>query len=92
VVEREVNYFLNHREHLHYKAMEEAGAPRGSGAVESLGKQLQRRLRGCGRIWSRPGFTHCFVCVSSSKTKTTACSGIENHRQLRDAPRSDLAC
>jgi hypothetical protein len=64
VVEREVNYFLNHREHLHYKAMEEAGAPRGSGAVESLGKQLQRRLRGCGQIWSRPGFTHLLrLCV-----------------------------
>jgi hypothetical protein len=64
VVEREVNYFVNHREHLHYQAMEQAGAPRGSGAVESLGKQLQRRLRGCGQIWSRPGFTHLLrLCV-----------------------------
>jgi hypothetical protein len=64
VVEREVNYFVNHREHLHYRAMEQAGAPRGSGAVESLGKQLQRRLRGCGQIWSRPGFTHLLrLCV-----------------------------
>jgi hypothetical protein len=38
--------------------MEKAGAPLGSGAVESLGKQLQRRLRGCGQFWSRPGLTH----------------------------------
>jgi hypothetical protein len=38
------------RDHLHYQAMERAGAPRGSGVVESLGKQLQRRLRGCGQI------------------------------------------
>src|SRR6266487_1862262 len=35
-----------HEDHLHYSAMEEANAPMGSGAVESLGKQLQRRLRG----------------------------------------------
>jgi hypothetical protein len=64
VVEREVNYFVNHRHHLHYHAMEKVGAPRGSGAVESLGKQLQRRLRGCGQIWGRPGFTHLLrLCV-----------------------------
>jgi len=64
VIEREVNYFQGHREHLHYQAMEQAGAPRGSGAVESLGKQLQRRLRGCGQIWSRGGLTHLLcLCV-----------------------------
>jgi hypothetical protein len=64
VVKREVNYFVNHRDHLHYQAMAQAGAPCGSGAVESLGKQLQRRLRGCGQIWSRPGFTHLLgLCV-----------------------------
>ena len=64
VLQREVNYFVNHREHLHYRAMAQVGAPRGSGAVESLGKQLQRRLRGCGQIWSRPGFTQLLrLCV-----------------------------
>ena len=57
-LEREVRYFQNHRDHLHYQAMAEAGAPRGRGAAESLGKQLQQRLRGCGQAWSRPGFTH----------------------------------
>ncbi len=31
VIEREVNYFQSHRDHLHYRAMERAGAPRGSG-------------------------------------------------------------
>lgn len=58
VLEREVSYFVSHRDHLHYQAMEKAGAPLGSGAVESLGKQLQQRLRGCGQFWTRPGFTH----------------------------------
>jgi hypothetical protein len=63
-LEREVRYFQNHRDHLHYQAMEEAGAPRGSGAAESLGKQLQQRLRGCGQAWSRRGLTHLLrLCV-----------------------------
>jgi hypothetical protein len=63
-LEREVRYFQSHRDHLHYQAMEQAGAPRGSGAAESLGKQLQQRLRGCGQAWTRPGLTHLLrLCV-----------------------------
>jgi len=63
IVEREVKFFVKHRDHLHYQAMKKTGAPRGSGAIESLGKQLQRRLRGCGQIWVRPGFTHLLRVV-----------------------------
>jgi hypothetical protein len=63
LVEREVKFFVKHRDHLHYQAMEKAGAPRGSGAIESLGKQLQHRLRGCGQIWSRAGFTRLLRVV-----------------------------
>jgi hypothetical protein len=63
LVEREVKFFVKHRDHLHYQTMEKAGAPRGSGAVESLGKQLQQRLRGCGQIWSRSGFTRLLRVV-----------------------------
>jgi len=48
----------------HYQKMERAGAPMGSGAVESLGKQFQRRLRGCGQFWTRPGLTDLLcLCV-----------------------------
>ena len=68
IVAREVHYFQEHEDHLHYSAMEKAGAPMGSGAVESLGKQLQRRLRGCGQFWSRPGLTsllHLSVLVKN---------------------------
>jgi hypothetical protein len=63
LIEREVKFFVKHRDHLHYQAREKAGAPRGSGAVESLGKQLQHRLRGCGQIWGRPGFTRLLRVV-----------------------------
>jgi hypothetical protein len=58
IIAREVKYFREHREHLHYQDRENEGAPLGSGAVESLGKQLQRRLRGCGQFWERPGLTN----------------------------------
>jgi hypothetical protein len=63
LIQREVKFFVKHRDHLHYQAMKKAGAPRGSGAVESLGKQLQQRLRGCGQIWGRPGFTRLLRVV-----------------------------
>lgn len=63
LIEREVKFFVKHRDHLQYHAMEKAGAPRGSEAAESLGKQLQQRLRGCGQIWGRPGFTRLLRVV-----------------------------
>lgn len=63
-IEREIGYFQDHSEHMHYQARQREGSPRGSGAVESLGKQLQARLRGCGQFWSRPGFSNLLkVCV-----------------------------
>ena len=58
IIAREVNYFREHQEHIHYQDRENEGAPLGSGAVESLGKQLQRRMRGCGQFWERPGLSN----------------------------------
>jgi hypothetical protein len=58
VVDRETRYFEEHRDHLHYQRWKRIGAPRGSGAVESLGLQLQRRFRTCGQFWNRPGLTN----------------------------------
>ena len=57
-ITREVKYFRGHRDHLHYQDREDEGAPLGSGAVESLGKQLQRRMRGCGQFWRRSGLSN----------------------------------
>jgi hypothetical protein len=57
-ISREVNYFRAHQDHIHYEDRDNEGAPLGSGAVESLGKQLQRRLRGCGQFWRRSGLTN----------------------------------
>ena len=69
VIAREVHYFQVHRDHLHYHQMEQVGAPLGSGAVESLGKQLQRRLRGCGQFWSRTGLTDLLCLCVLAKNK-----------------------
>ena len=57
-VTREVEYIVNHEDHLHYQARENEGAPMGSGAVESLCRQLQNRFKSCGQFWSRNGLTH----------------------------------
>lgn len=58
VVDRETRYFEEHRDHMHYQRWKRAGVPRGSGAVESLGLQLQRRFRTCGQFWKRHGLTN----------------------------------
>lgn len=57
-VTREVEYIVNHKDHIHYQARENEGAPMGSGAVESLCRQLQNRFKSCGQFWSRNGLTH----------------------------------
>lgn len=54
-VERERDYFQNHREHVHYEAMAARGCPIGSGAMESFCSQLQGRFKRCGQFWSPPG-------------------------------------
>lgn len=68
-VEREVQYFRNHRDHISYKAMADSGAPIGSGAVESLARQLQNRFKGCGKFWKRPGLTNLLALVITFKNQ-----------------------
>lgn len=64
-LEREVAYFRSHRDHLNYKQREREGSPRGSGAIESLGKQLQARMRGCGQFWGQQGLPPLLqLCVA----------------------------
>ena len=58
LIYREGNYCQEPRDPLHDRQMDKAGAPLGSGAVESRGKQRQRRQRGGDQFWGRPGLTH----------------------------------
>jgi hypothetical protein len=69
VVEREANYFKTHQDHMDYKAIHRAGAPIGSGAVESLGAQLQRRFRCSGQFWLRPGLSHLLKLAVTFRNK-----------------------
>lgn len=54
-VTKEINYFEQHREHIHYETRAAEGCPVGSGAMESLCGQLQGRFKRCGQFWTEPG-------------------------------------
>jgi hypothetical protein len=54
-VAKEINYFEQHREPLHYAARAAEGCPVGSGAMASLCGQLQGRFKRCGQFWTGPG-------------------------------------
>ena len=54
-VATEINYFENHRDHIHYAARAAEGCPVGSGAMESLCGQLQGRFKRGGQFWTEPG-------------------------------------
>ena len=72
VIEREAHYFKTHAAHLNYKAIHRAGAPIGSGAVESLGAQLQRRFRCSGQFWQRPGLSSLLKLAVTFRNKDDA--------------------
>lgn len=54
-LEKELNYFREHREHMHYDQVRAQGAPMGSGAMESFCAQLQHRIKRTGQFWSTEG-------------------------------------
>lgn len=54
-VEREINYFENHRDHIHYQDVSERGCPVGSGQMEATCAELQGRLKRIGQFWTEEG-------------------------------------
>lgn len=56
--EREVGYFLAHRDHLDYAGVAARGAPIGSGSMESACSQFQDRLKRRGQFWSPGGLAN----------------------------------
>lgn len=54
-LEKEINYFENHRAHLQYEVRAAEGCPVGSGAMESLCGQLQGRFKRGGQFWTEAG-------------------------------------
>lgn len=58
LIQREINYFQNHREHLHYQDNAAKGFPVGSGAVESGCSQFQDRFKRTGQFWNSVSMGH----------------------------------
>lgn len=68
-VKTEVNYFKTHRDHLNYQAVDDQGAPIGSGAVESLCSQLQDRFKRTGQFWTRTGLRHLLAVEEAIRNR-----------------------
>src|SRR5208283_1318680 len=71
-LQRQSQYFLNHRDHLDYQAVAERGAPIGSGAVESQCSQFQDRFKRTGQFWTRPGLRNLLALHVMTQNKTFA--------------------
>jgi hypothetical protein len=56
-------YFLAHKDHIHYAQFADQGIPIGSGAMESQCSQFQNRFKRRGQFWSDPGFA-CLLAVA----------------------------
>jgi hypothetical protein len=54
-VQKEVNYFHEHKERMDYRAGQRRGEPIGSGAVESTCRQAQCRFKRPGQYWTSAG-------------------------------------
>lgn len=63
-VQAERNYLENNRERLNYKGAKEKGEPLGSGAMESTGKQYQRRFHCPGQFWTTAG-DEALMCLET---------------------------
>jgi len=70
LVEREVEYFRHHRDHLQYASLAARGAPIGSGAVESACSQFQDRLKRRGQFWTRYGLRNLLVVDVAVKNRS----------------------
>jgi hypothetical protein len=63
-VEKEVNYFNEHRDRMDYRAAQRRGEPIGSGAVESTCNQAQCRFKRSGQYWSQQG-DEALLCLET---------------------------
>ncbi|HUC83943.1 MAG TPA: ISKra4 family transposase [Candidatus Acidoferrales bacterium] len=63
-VEKEVNYFHEHKDRMDYRAARRRGEPIGSGAIESTCHQTQCRFKRPGQYWSRKG-DEALLCLET---------------------------
>ena len=70
IINRAVNYFQNHRDHLNYADLAARNAPIGSGSMESACSQFQDRLKRNGQFWSPSGLAHMLAIDVAVKNDT----------------------
>ena len=63
-VQKEVNYFHEHRDRMDYPTAQQRGEPIGSGAVESTCRQAQCRFKRPGQYWSHQG-DEALLCLET---------------------------
>lgn len=64
IVQREINYFDNHRSRMDYAEGKQRGEPIGSGAMESTCRQYQCRFKRPGQFWSKSG-DESLICLET---------------------------
>lgn len=70
ILNREVGYFQNHRDHLNYADVAARNAPMGSGSMESACSQFQDRLKRRGQFWSPHGLANLLAIDVAVKNDT----------------------
>jgi hypothetical protein len=63
-LQKEVNYFQEHRDRMDYAQAQKRGEPIGSGAVESTCRQAQCRFKRPGQYWSQQG-DEALLCLET---------------------------
>jgi hypothetical protein len=63
-VEKELNYFREHRQRMDYRAAKRRGEPIGSGAIESTCRQAQCRFKRPGQYWTPQG-DEALLCLET---------------------------
>jgi hypothetical protein len=63
-VQKEVNYFHEHKDRMDYRAGRRRGEPIGSGAIESTCRQTQCRFKRPGQYWSQQG-DEALLCLET---------------------------
>jgi hypothetical protein len=63
-VQKEVNYFHEHKDRMDYRAGRRRGEPIGSGAIESTCRQMQCRFKRPGQYWSQQG-DEALLCLET---------------------------
>ena len=63
-IDREIDYFREHRHRMDYKEGKKLSQPVGSGAIESTCSQYQRRFKLTGQFWSLEG-DEAFLALST---------------------------